>query len=100
MRSTECNFSISVFSFDSEIALFFPVFHGGFGAFVIGAGAAFGLAGGGDFGDDLVEGGGGGLDGTGAGGVTDGTEADDLAAGRFVVLRLEEPGDGEQGAAA
>jgi hypothetical protein len=36
--------------------LFFPVFHGGFGALVVGAGSAFGYPGGGHFGNNINEG--------------------------------------------
>ncbi len=83
-----------------EVSFLLSIFHGGFGAFVVGACAAFGLAGGGDLGDDLVEIGGVGLDGTGARGVTDGAEADDAFFNRFVFLGLEEIGDGEELAVA
>ena len=43
----------------SEVPFLLAVLHRGFGGFVVGAGAAFGDAGGGDFGDDVVDGGGG-----------------------------------------
>ena len=61
--------------FPLKIPLAFAVFHGGFGAFVIGAGAALGLARGGDFGDDLVEVRGGGVHGACAGDISNGAEA-------------------------
>jgi hypothetical protein len=38
-----------------EVSFFLAVFHRGFGALVVGSGAAFGLAGCGDFGDDLIK---------------------------------------------
>ena len=59
-----------------EITFFFAIFHRSFGAFIIGASSAFGLASGGDFRDDGIEGIGVGLDGAGASGITDGAEAD------------------------
>ena len=75
----------------SEIPLAFAVFHGGFGAFVVSAGAALGLASGGDFCDDLVEIRGGGFHCAGAGDVADRAESDSffldllglVTAGRF-----------------
>ena len=83
-----------------KISFFFPVFHCCFGAFVVSAGAAFGLAGGGDFGNHIIEVGGVGFDGSGAGGITDGAETHDAFFDGFVILRLEEIGDGEERAIA
>ncbi len=83
-----------------EVSFLFAVFHGGFGAFVVGAGAALGLAGGGDLGDDVIEGGGIGPDCSGAGGIADGAEADDFFGDCFAVLWFEEISDGEQGSVA
>ena len=88
------------FSFYLKIPFFLPVFHGGFGAFVVGAGAAFGLAGGGDFGDDFIEVGCGGFDGAGAGGIADGAEANGAGGDGFVILCFKEVGDGEDLASA
>ena len=92
------HFSFSAFI--SKVSFFLAIFHGGFGAFVVGAGSAFGLAGCGDFGDDFVEVGGWGADGAGAGGIADGAEADDFAGDGFVVLGFKEIGDGEEGSVA
>ncbi len=83
-----------------KITFLFSIFHSRFGAFVVGAGAAFGLAGGGDFGDDFVEVGGGGADGAGAGGIADGAESNNFSGDGFVFLRFEELGDSEEAAVA
>ena len=61
----------------SKVADLLAVFHGGFGGFVVGAGAAFGDARGGDFGDDVVDVVGGRFDTSGADDVADGADADD-----------------------
>ena len=75
----------NVESLISKIPFLFPVFHGGFGAAVVGSGAAFGLAGGGDFLDDGIEVCGGGFDGAGAGDVSDGAETDGFGLGGFAL---------------
>src|SRR5215217_1569621 len=96
-------FSVSAFlpsAFISEVSFLLAVFHGGFRALVVGAGAALGLAGGGDLRDDLVEVGSLGFHGAGAGRVTDGTEADDTLGHLLVLLCLEEFGHGQQRAVA
>lgn len=71
-----------------EIPLAFFVFHGAFAVFVDGAGVAFGFAGGGDFGDDVVDGRRVGFDAAGAqlaadGAVADAAFFDDFAGGGF-----------------
>src|SRR5579862_2404460 len=60
----------------SEIPLALAVFHGGVGVGVVDAPAALAGGGGGDLGDDVVDGAGFGFDSGGAGHVADGAEAD------------------------
>lgn len=83
-----------------EVSFFFAVFHGAVAAFVVGAGAAFGLPGSGDFLDDVVEGGCGGFDGTGAGGIADGAEADQFGFEHFGGESGDEFAVGQPGASA
>jgi hypothetical protein len=59
----------------SEVAGFLAVFHRGLGGLVVGAGAAFGDARGGDLGDDVVHVVGGRFDHAGADDVADGADA-------------------------
>lgn len=58
------------------------------------------MASGGDFGDDLVEVRGSGADGSGASGIADCAEADDLFRDGFVILGFKEIGDGEESSVA
>src|SRR5262245_23319215 len=60
-----------------EIPRLLAVLHGGLGGLVIGAGAALGDAGGGNLGDDVVDGIGRALDHAGADHVGDGADAAD-----------------------
>ena len=58
------------------------------------------MASGGDFCDDFIEVRGGGADGAGARGISDGAEADDFFGDGFVFLWFEEFGDSEEGSVA
>ncbi len=77
-----------------EVAFFFTIFHGGLAALVISAGAALGLAGGGDFCDDVIESGGGAFYSAGAGDVSHGAEADGFFYDGFIRLGVGEAGLG------
>src|SRR5688572_31938851 len=74
-----------------EITGFLAVFHGGLGSLVVGAGAAFGDAGGGDLADDVIDGAGRAFHHAGADHVGDGANAADHGLARFGWLR---PGAG------
>ena len=69
-------------------------------AVVVGTGAAFGLPGGGDLGDDVIDGVGARLDRARAGGVADGAKADGAFFGRLAVEQGNEFCVGEQDAIA
>src|SRR3954470_3865297 len=78
-----------------EVANALPVLHRRFGDAVVGARlTALGDAGGGDLGDDLVDGGGNAHDATGAGQVAAGAEADRRVERLLVREALDEVGDG------
>src|SRR5689334_10595106 len=83
----------SSISYLLKISCFLPVLHRGFGGFIIGAAAAFGHPGGGDFGDDVIHGIRRGFDQAGADDVADGADADDHFLYRFFLPGWQQVGD-------